>query len=157
MTTIPADERLLLPRSIDFWKTATPREARARIVEALRFELLGPETLTEELRESPLTRYAVGMLAPFGTPTLPEEGDEELAGDGEDEDAAAAEPGTPISQSLSPSSIGLSFLIPADVNRLTVEVSWGDYTSDEIHEGPPSEPSPQDAIYTDEKSECAKT
>src|SRR5574341_468628 len=33
-----------LPREEGFWQAATPREARARLLQALRIELLGPET-----------------------------------------------------------------------------------------------------------------
>src|SRR6266568_4263288 len=102
----------MLPREDEFWKVDTPREARERLAEALQFELLGPEAPSEELRESPLTRYALGMLAPFGTGVLFEESDEELAGDASDDESEDTEHGSPVSQALTPSSIGISFLIP---------------------------------------------
>ena len=47
----------LLPRDEAFWAVTKPREARGRILEALRLELLGPETSEEELHESPLTTF----------------------------------------------------------------------------------------------------
>ncbi len=124
----------LFPRDDGFWQAATPREGRARLVTALRYELLGPETPEEELRESPLTRYATGMLAPFGTGTPDEEHDEEPASGADDEEAGAVELGPPMSQAITPSSIGLSFLIPLEVTKLTVLVAWGDYRLEEVQE-----------------------
>ena len=59
-----------------YWDVATPREARARLVDALRLELLGPWAADETLTESPLTRYVTRMLAPFGTGVPEEEHDE---------------------------------------------------------------------------------
>ena len=121
----------LLPRDDRFWIAKTPREARSRLSAALRLELLGPERPEEELRESPLTRYATGMLAPFGTSVLDEERDEEVA-DGDDDEPSVAEFGPPMSQSITPSSIGLSFLVPLQTKSLAVNCDWGDYDSQDI-------------------------
>ncbi|MGH7468020.1 MAG: hypothetical protein ACRENP_08540, partial [Longimicrobiales bacterium] len=68
----------------------------------MRFELLGPETPEEELSESPLTRYTVGMLAPFGTGVPREEQDEEIKGGGDDEESGSADFGPPLSQAITP-------------------------------------------------------
>jgi hypothetical protein len=122
------------PLDDDFWRTRTPREARTRLVEALRFELLGPATAEEELRESPLTRYATGMLAPFGTGVADDEQDEELTGGGDDEEAGAVEMGAPMSQAVTPSSIGLSFLLSHGSTSLTVTAEWGDYAGKEVRD-----------------------
>ena len=124
--------RTVLPRDERFWQVATPREARARLLEALRLELLGPESAEEELRESPMTRYAAGMLAPFGTGVPDEERDQELTGGGDDEEAGAVELGPPMSQAITPSSIGLSFLVHPETRMLSVRVAWGDYRVEEV-------------------------
>ena len=55
------------PRDEQFWRVDKPRSARGQLLHALRLELMGPERPDEELRESPITRYVVGMLAPIGT------------------------------------------------------------------------------------------
>lgn len=116
-----------------FWDAATPRQGRSRLLDALRLELRGPQEATEVLTESPLTRYAVGLLAPFGTEVANEELGDELVADGDDcESSMAAEAGPPMSQALTPSSIGLSFLIPSETELLEVRASWGDYDSEEI-------------------------
>ncbi len=110
-----------------FWSVKTPREARARLIEVMRYELLGPASPDEILDESPLSRYLVGMLAPFGT-DVPAEEQEDSPGEDEGEDLVGAPDfSPPISQALSPSSIGLSCLLQAGTERLQATVSWGEY------------------------------
>jgi hypothetical protein len=101
--------------------------ARGRLLDALRLELVGPEAADEILGESPISRYAAGMLAPFGTQVPDEEGDDALAGGADEEEAGAVDGGPPMSQSITPSSIGLSFVVPASAAALSVQVTWGDY------------------------------
>ena len=133
---------LVLPRQDEFWRAQTPRDARSRIVAALRLELLGPESPDEQLSESPLTKYVAGTLAPFGTGVPEEEHDDQLTGDGEDEEAGAVDFGPPVSQALTPSSIGLSFLVPASTKKLRVFARWGNYRTEELpdDEAPQEEP-----------------
>lgn len=123
-----------LPKNDDFWRVSTPREARARMLTALRLELLGPEAIDEALRESPVTKYTTGMLAPFGTDVPAEELDHDLVGDGGDEETGAVDLSAPISQSLTPSSIGLSFLVPGHTTSLNVRAAWGDYRVEQLEE-----------------------
>src|SRR4029077_14455294 len=42
--------------------------------------------------------------------------------------------GPPISQAITPSSIGLSFLVPSRTRQLTVRAEWGDYHAKVIPE-----------------------
>jgi hypothetical protein len=101
----------------------------------LRLELLGPETPEERLNESPLTKYVAGTLAPFGTDVPEEEREDQLTGgDGDDEESGAVDFGPPVSQALTPSSIGISFLVPASTKKLKVVASWGDYRIEELPE-----------------------
>lgn len=126
-----------MPLDSEFWKRSDPSSARAALVETLQYDLLGPSEPDEEIDESPLTRYLVGMLAPFGTVVAAEEDDSLDSGAGaedvesdadyESDQAGEADPGPPMSQALSPSSIGLSCLVSRDVERLLVSASWGDY------------------------------
>src|SRR5207253_8550648 len=76
----------------------------------------------EVLAQSPATRYLVGMLAPSGTPV-----DET-----EDETGAVAETDEleetpPLIRTLTPSSIGISFVVDRSVPRLEAKLSWGEY------------------------------
>ncbi len=143
-----AQEHGFVPSDSEFWSAVGAVAARQRLVDALRFELLGPEAPEEELAESPITRYLTGMLAPFGTEVPPTEQDESLAiGDGE-EDAGTAGVAPPLSQAMSPSSIGLSFLLPGGIFELSVTAKWGDYVrlaapedeGDEEHAGEAPQP-----------------
>jgi hypothetical protein len=110
-----------------FWTAATPRQARDRLIEVMSYELLGPAAAEEILDENPLSRYLVGMLAPFGTEVAREE-QEDTPGEDDGEDLAGApEQAPPLSQALSPSSIGVSCLVRADATRVEVTVTWGEY------------------------------
>lgn len=136
------------PEDPKFWECISPSDARSRIVDALRNELLGPESLEEELVESPLTRYAVGMLAPFGTLVDESETDEETAAEDESEEAIHDQT-PPLSQAINPSSIGLSFLLADPPPRLNVKAQWGEYASRERSE--PTEGTPVDSLALDSK------
>ena len=128
-----------------YWDVATPREARARLVDALRLELLGPWAADETLTESPLTRYVTGMLAPFGTGVPEEEQDEALSVVGDEEENGAVELDPPMSQAITPSSIGLSVLVPGGTRQLVVAPTWGDYRR-ELAEGDEEDsPEPEEA------------
>src|SRR4051794_7525566 len=105
------------PVDDEFWNLPTPVEARARLVDALRYELLGPSADEEELFESPVTRYLTGLLAPYGTGVLPSERDDSWSADGGEEDAGIPEGEPPMSQAMTPSSIGLSFLVDGNIAR----------------------------------------
>lgn len=144
-----------LPRDDGFWQAPTPREGRTRLLQALRLELLGPQAADEVLRESPLTRYVTGMLAPFGTGTPDEECDEERTGGSDDEEVGAVETGPPMSQAITPSSIGLSFLLPAATRQLSVVARWGDYRVEEVREEKGEETEPNGDARGDSEGEQA--
>ena len=110
-------------------------------MEVLSYELLGPEAPDEVLTESPLTRYLTGMLAPFGTGVAVEEQDEALTAEDGDEELGAPDPAPPLSQAITPSSIGLSFLLPEDVAAVEVAPEWGEYSPETVQ--------PEDAAQND--------
>ncbi len=119
---------------------------RARLVEALKLDLVGPwagHTLAEERLPGwvrPSNWYLTGFLIPSGTPPeksadADEDDDFELvpesaglAEESNDEHKAAK-------KGYFPSSMGLSFLVPADARTLAVAVRWGDYTPAEVANG----------------------
>ena len=128
---------------------ATPpvdsRAVRERLVEALRLDLVGPwaghELDAEQLpgRERPSNWYVAGCLIPTGTP--PErsgDADEDDDLDAVSESAGLAEESNDerrvARKAFFPSSIGLSFLVPAGCRGLAVTVRWGDYAPGEIEE-----------------------
>ena len=120
-------------------------EVRARLVEALKLDLVGPweghELAAEQLpgRERPSNWYVAGFLIPTGTPpdrsadadedddldTVPESAG--LPEESNDERKAAR-------KAFFPSSIGLSFLVSGPCRELAVAVRWGDYAPADIEE-----------------------
>ncbi len=122
---------------------ANSLEVRARMVEALKLDLVGPwagHTLAEERLPGwirPSNWYLTGFLIPSGTP--PERGGDADEDDdlGEIPDSAGLaeesnEERKAAKKGFFPSSMGLSFLVPEEVRALTVTARWGDYTHEEI-------------------------
>ncbi|HVZ65034.1 MAG TPA: DISARM system helicase DrmA [Opitutaceae bacterium] len=113
----------------------TSSETRAKLVEALRLDLVGPwpghAFAGELLPENPNRWYLTGYLVPETAPVhqredaeAKEEIDSGAEGGGMD-DAGAPDKSAP--PSLLPSSMGLSVLVPAGASKLKAEVTWGDY------------------------------
>lgn len=99
-------------------------KARAQFAEYIRGVLIGPmQGDDEDIEGTPLLRYMMGML-------FPRQGEIELAEDGTEEGARTADGEGDESQDSSrramPSSVGLSFLVPADA-MLVATVSAGIY------------------------------
>ena len=127
-------------------------QVRARLVDVLRRDLIGPgpqdlDIARERLKENPSRWYLTGYLAPApetaGLPlaeaadALEEEGDPVF---GEDEGAdsetgrARAQDDGPADEPSSrprrlPSSLGLTVLVDASVHEVEVTLTWGDYTT----------------------------
>ena len=117
---------------------------RDRLAAALELDLVGPgpdDPLAEERlpgRERPSNWYLTGFLVPSGLPP------ERCADDDEDDDFGAEVPGQAglleessedrkaAKRGWFPSSIGLSFLVPAEAERLAVTVRWGDYAQETV-------------------------
>jgi len=112
-------------------------EVREEIVRALRLDLIGPwagHSLADERLPGwvrPSNWYLTGFLVPRGMPAR-QRGDADVdddldvaertgLGDDSVEDRKAGKKG------FFPSSMGLSFLVSADVDLLDVIVRWGDY------------------------------
>jgi hypothetical protein len=127
----------------------TPRSARDALANSLRTELLGPFEREELLTESPITRYVTGMLAPFGTEVPTEENESSTGEHGAEEEGSDDDTGSPMSQALTPSSIGISFLISEQVTELEAVVEWGDYVREEVE---PTSDSSEHARFDDDRT-----
>ncbi len=159
----PGSVRLASPRS----GRGAPPDAcavRDRLVEALRLDLIGPsaddELAEEQLpgRTRPSKWYLSGFLAPVAAPpdskADPDEDDdlEEVPADAglpeeSTEDRKAAK------KSYFPSSMGLSFFVPAETGALDVLVRWGEYA---YEGGGAAEPDPHAADPSDEDASAGK-
>jgi hypothetical protein len=118
-------------------RTDAALAVRSRLVEALELDLVGPwpgHRLEQELLPGwvrPSNWYLTGFLIPRTAP--PEQAAQAGADDQLDEtlEAEGDEPGAdtaPAKPGFFPSSIGLSTLVPADTDALSLTVHWGDYT-----------------------------
>ncbi len=121
---------------------------RARLVDTLRRDLIGPgpreaDLVEECLKENPSRWYLVGYLAPAldraaeGAEAIEDEGDPlpypsdaadpETGGGRAADDGAEDEPSARPSRV--PSSCGLTVLIDAAVREVEVSLTWGDYVT----------------------------
>jgi len=130
---------------------ATSYEVRAELESLLERDLLGPwDGPEEELppRSSPAERYLLGRLVPRDAPvddkTTNDSGpgddpalvEREVSGDSDADDTDVESEAAVRAGSMAASSIGLSFMVPDDVDAVLVEASWGRYerVSSEVHE-----------------------
>lgn len=125
----------------------TSAEVRARLVEILRRDLVGPLPLdvapgdadlqTDRLREPPSSWYLTGFIAPLEEDSddadldAQEEAETDAgdltdgtpeAGPVADDDAAPETPST--SRRCLPASIGLTVLVPDTVDAVEVRLTW---------------------------------
>ena len=130
---------------------ATSYEVRAELESLLERDLLGPwDGPEEELppRSSPAERYLLGRLVPRDAPvdeaTTNDSGpgddpalvEREVSGDSDADDTDVESEAAVRAGSMAASSIGLSFMVPDDVELVLVETSWGRYerVSSEVHQ-----------------------
>lgn len=109
----------------------TPSELRDELTDMVVRDLLGPaggpdEELSKE-EDHAYQRYLVGMLAPKDSQIDRGEQDELGAGGGDEGEEGAPESGVPAGGTYFPSSMGLSFVVAADVQQIVVEAEWGKY------------------------------
>ncbi len=111
------------------------RDARADLAEALSLRIARTcrEAWSEQLsaRERPTLRYLVGRLACLREQLLSAEEDEGNADAGSDDEDADTGYASPITMSMNPSSIGISFVVEPRVRALKVTLAWGRYQSEE--------------------------
>jgi hypothetical protein len=123
-----------------------PVEVRARLVDILRRDLVGPgpqdeDLARERLSENPSRWYLTGFIAPkedeveADDPAVQEEDEREAEqelGSGAGGAAGDDEPTeAPVThRRFLPSSIGLTVLLPMDVESIEARVSWGDYVTE---------------------------
>ncbi|MCI2000976.1 MAG: DISARM system helicase DrmA [Clostridia bacterium] len=110
-------------------------EVRQKIIDAIRTDLIGPQSENEVLDENPRYAYLVGMLDSQNkdnnsSSAGEQEVDTDIAyEDGEDFTAGEDDDNEPVSTThfQLPSSIGISFYIQSDTKSINLDISWGDY------------------------------
>src|ERR1044072_5743813 len=136
----------------------TSESVRSKLVEALQLDLVGPandHAFAQELLPESRTRwYLTGFLVPSGAPLeqrIDETATEQIDSGGSDsggDDAVELDRG-PARRSILPSSMGISVLVPAELESLEVTVSWGDY----VYEGGEEEASDGEQQDSDETTD----
>lgn len=118
-------------------------DVRQKVIDMMKTDLLGPIDENEILNQNPRFEYLVGMLAPQtgenGGSALEQEIDGDAAFEVDaDYTAGEEDDNEPISANRfkTPSSIGISFYVETDTPKISVDVSWGDYTksSDKVQD-----------------------
>ena len=110
-------------------------EVRQKIIDALKTDLVGPQTPNEVLDENPMFEYLTGMLYPKSMENcelLEQEVDEDVDRMNEDTDYTPRpdeDDNEPMvaAKFTQQSSIGLSFYVKKSTQKFIVDVSWGDY------------------------------
>ncbi len=109
----------------------TPSDVRNELTDMVIRDLLGPAGGSEEelnqYEDHAYQRYLVGMLAPKGSEVAGEALDELATGDGDEGEEGGTESGVPAGGTYFPSSMGLSFVVAAEVKSIVIEAEWGQY------------------------------
>ena len=109
---------------------------RQKIIDAIRTDLIGPQSEAEILDENPRFAYLVGMLEGQNNAESDNAGEQEIDTDiayedekdftaGEDDDNEPVS----VTHFQLPSSIGISFYIENSTDTINLDVYWGDYSS----------------------------
>lgn len=121
-------------------------DVRARLTQALRLDLVGPEPdepqIGEVLAVAPSRWYLTGFLAPWSAPAAQKQDDDdqgelevtEATTQGDEDDTSAEPP--PARRGHFPSSLGVSVLVPSGASSLRITARWGDYTPREVGSRP---------------------
>jgi hypothetical protein len=118
----------------------SPAAIRDELDNLVRRELLGPfDGPDEEIKEQPSTRYLVGMLAPPAVEIGAEQNDDFVKAGTTDGEDGKTEANQAKSQSLFPSSFGMTFVVDESLTALAVTATWGRYSRCERESDPDEE------------------
>ena len=101
-------------------------EVRKRLVDRLRYEMVGPSSEKELISGKPLQKYLAGILWPMKSNIVKTE-DESDVMQGKDADKETIESVAPLANAMNPSAIGMSFLVDIGSPLLAVDISLGMY------------------------------
>lgn len=118
---------------------------RQKILDAVRKDLIGPSSDCEQLNEVPTSSYITGLLYPADTAVTEDENyydveftEKKFDADGESMEAGIFEEDEPEDRIKGgfqkPSSIGVSFYIPDDVQKINAYINWGKYYAEQVQE-----------------------
>ena len=108
---------------------------RQEIIDAMKMDLMGPQSEDEVLDENPKDAYLVGRLVSKTNKQSDLENEQEIEADiaykdGADYTAGEDDDNEPVSitRFSFPSSIGISFYVESTLPSIVLEAKWGDYS-----------------------------
>lgn len=111
--------------------TASPAAIRDELTDMVIRDLLGPAGGPEEelnqYEDHVYGRYLVGMLAPKSSEIPGGELDDLSTTGGDEGEEGAPDTGVPPVGTYFPSSMGMSFVVAANIREIVVEAEWGHY------------------------------
>ena len=121
-------------------------QVRKKMLDAVRMDLIGPTAAEEALTELPTNSYITGMLYPADSDITEDENyndveftEGRLDADGNGSESVVLEDEEPDESTKGgfkkPSSIGVSFYLSEETNKINVDVYWGSYYSDKVDGG----------------------
>lgn len=116
---------------------------RQKILDAVRKDLIGPTSDCEQLNEVPTSSYITGLLYPADTDVTEDENynDVEFTEKNFDADGETLEAGIFEEEEAEdrvkggfqkPSSIGVSFYVSDDVQKVNAYINWGKYYAEQV-------------------------
>lgn len=116
---------------------------RQKILDAVRRDLIGPSSGSEELNEVPTSSYITGLLYPANTAVTEDENyfdveftEKKFDADGEMMEAGIFEEEEPEEKCKGgfqkPSSVGISFYVADDVSKVNAYINWGKYYAEQV-------------------------
>lgn len=116
---------------------------RQKILDAVRKDLIGPVSDCEQLNEVPTSSYITGLLYPADTDVTEDENyndveftEKNFDADGETLEAGIFEEEEPEDRVKGgfqkPSSIGVSFYVSDDVQKINAYINWGKYYAEQV-------------------------
>ena len=116
---------------------------RQKILDAVRKDLIGPVSDCEQLNEVPTSSYITGLLYPADTDVTEDENyndveftEKNFDADGETLEVGIFEEEEPEDRVKGgfqkPSSIGVSFYVSNDVQKVNAYINWGKYYAEQV-------------------------
>lgn len=116
---------------------------RQKILDAVRKDLIGPTSDCEQLNEVPTSSYITGLLYPADTDVTEDENyndveftEKNFDADGETLETGIFEEEEPEDRVKGgfqkPSSIGVSFYVSDDVQKVNAYINWGKYYAEQV-------------------------
>lgn len=116
---------------------------RQKILDAVRKDLIGPSSENEALSEVPTSSYITGLLYPADTDITEDENyyeieftEKKFDAEGESMEAGIFEEEEPEDRIKGgfqkPSSIGISFYVSDNVQKINVHINWGSYYAEQV-------------------------